>query len=80
MIRKWLVANDRLAGPKFIVGESYGGFRAPKLARRLEQIDGIGIDGLSGLSFLRHFNDEVRSQEGRICIDRVADRGGRRRQ
>jgi hypothetical protein len=35
--------------------------------------DGIGIDGLLGLSFLRHFNYEVRSQEGRICIDRVAD-------
>jgi len=34
--------------------------------------EGIGIDGLLGLSFLRHFNDEVRSQEGRICIDRVA--------
>ena len=46
VVRKWLVANDRLAGRKFIVGESYGGFRAPKLARRLEAKDGIAIDGI----------------------------------
>ena len=35
VVRKWLIANDRLASQKFIVGESYGGFRAPKLARKL---------------------------------------------
>jgi hypothetical protein len=34
--------------------------------------EGIGIDGLLGLSFLRYFNYEVRSQEGRILIDRIA--------
>ncbi|MEP6859967.1 MAG: retropepsin-like aspartic protease [Deltaproteobacteria bacterium] len=31
--------------------------------------EGIGIDGLLGLSFLRRFNYEVRSIEGRILID-----------
>ncbi len=45
-IRKWLTANKRLDSPKFIVGESYGGFRAPKLARRLQDKEGIGIEGL----------------------------------
>jgi carboxypeptidase C (cathepsin A) len=45
-IRKWLAANKRLESPKFIVGESYGGFRAPKLARRLQDEEGIGIAGL----------------------------------
>ena len=50
VVRKWLVANDRLASPKFIVGESYGGFRAPKLARHLESKDGIGIDGIVMIS------------------------------
>ncbi|WP_051953072.1 S10 family peptidase [Methylocapsa aurea] len=45
-IRKWLVANKRLESPKFIVGESYGGFRAPKLARRLQDQEGIGVAGL----------------------------------
>jgi len=32
--------------PEFIVGESYGGFRAPKLARRLQDEEGIGVEGL----------------------------------
>ncbi|MGH6823478.1 MAG: S10 family peptidase, partial [Methylocella sp.] len=45
-IRKWLAANKRLDSPKFIVGESYGGFRAPKLARRLQDEEGIGVSGL----------------------------------
>jgi len=34
--------------------------------------DGIGIDGLLGLSFLRRFNYEVRSEEGRIRVDRAS--------
>jgi carboxypeptidase C (cathepsin A) len=50
VIRKWLVANDRQLGPKFIVGESYGGFRAPKLAKKLEQAEGVGIDGIIMIS------------------------------
>ena len=50
VVRKWLVANNRLIGPKFIVGESYGGFRAPKLARKLETADGIGINGIVMIS------------------------------
>lgn len=45
-IRKWLAANDRLESPKFFVGESYGGFRGPKLARRLQDEEGIGLRGL----------------------------------
>ena len=46
VIRKWLDANKRLESPKFIVGESYGGFRAPKLARQLQDQEGIGVEGL----------------------------------
>jgi len=45
-IRKWLVANGRLASPKFIVGESYGGFRAPRIAKRLASDEGVGVEGL----------------------------------
>jgi carboxypeptidase C (cathepsin A) len=45
-IRKWMVSHNRLDSPKFIVGESYGGFRAPKLARKLQDNEGIGISGL----------------------------------
>jgi hypothetical protein len=31
---------------------------------------GIGIDGLLGRSFLRSFNYEIRSREGRILVAR----------
>lgn len=34
--------------------------------------EGFGIDGLLGLSFLRQFNYEIRSGEGRILVDRLA--------
>jgi carboxypeptidase C (cathepsin A) len=46
VIRKWLTAHNRLTSPKFLVGESYGGFRGPKLARRLQDQEGIGLRGL----------------------------------
>jgi len=45
-IRKWLTEHKRLESPKYIVGESYGGFRAPQLAYRLQDAEGIGIKGL----------------------------------
>lgn len=34
---------------------------------------GIGIDGLLGLSFLKRFNYEVRSIEGRILVERATE-------
>jgi carboxypeptidase C (cathepsin A) len=45
-IRRWLVAEQRLTSPKFIVGESYGGFRGPRLAEALATDQGVGIAGL----------------------------------
>jgi predicted aspartyl protease len=33
---------------------------------------GYGIDGLVGLSFLRRFNYEVRSAEGRLLVEEIA--------
>ncbi|MGO9134240.1 MAG: S10 family peptidase [Methylovirgula sp.] len=50
IIRKWLTENKRLESPKFIVGESYGGFRAPKVTFRLEDHEGIGITGIMMIS------------------------------
>lgn len=46
VIRKWLVARSRLASPKYIIGESYGGFRAAKLLEPLRKRENIGVDGL----------------------------------
>ena len=45
-VRQWLAANERFASPKFIVGESYGGFRGPRLAEALETKEGVGVSGL----------------------------------
>lgn len=45
-IRRWLVQAGRMASPKFLVGESYGGFRGPRLARSLAQSHGVGLAGL----------------------------------
>jgi carboxypeptidase C (cathepsin A) len=46
VIRRWLVVNGRLPSHKFILGESYGGFRGPRLAEELATKQGIGINGL----------------------------------
>ena len=35
--------------------------------------EGYGIDGLLGLSYLRHFNYEIRSAEGRILTARIGE-------
>ncbi|HET7882802.1 MAG TPA: septum formation initiator [Acetobacteraceae bacterium] len=34
-IRRWVVDYDRTVSPKYLLGESYGGFRVPRLAREL---------------------------------------------
>jgi carboxypeptidase C (cathepsin A) len=44
-MRKWIEKNGRQASKKFVAGESYGGFRAPKLAAKLDG-DGVGVSGL----------------------------------
>lgn len=45
-IRKWIEQNGRQRAPKFLVGESYGGMRALKVERALEQKQGVGVRGL----------------------------------
>jgi len=42
VIRKWIEKNGRQASAKFLVGESYGGFRVPKVARTLSSSQGVG--------------------------------------
>ena len=57
---RWCAAGSRRTGgcvsPKFIVGESYGGFRGPKLARNLLDSQGIGVSGLVLISPVLDFN------------------------
>ena len=42
--------NNRAASPKYLFGESYGGFRAAKTARALQRDQGIAISGIVMLS------------------------------
>jgi carboxypeptidase C (cathepsin A) len=49
VIRKWVQSNGRQASVKFLVGESYGGFRVPKVARTLVG-QGVGVRGLVMIS------------------------------
>jgi carboxypeptidase C (cathepsin A) len=42
----WLVKNGRMASPKYVVGESYGGFRAPAIAHYLQGQLGVGPSGV----------------------------------
>ena len=46
VIYKWLVQNGRMTSPKYIIGESYGGFRGPRLTYYLQTQLGVGINGL----------------------------------
>ena len=56
VIRRWSEANGRLASPKLLVGESYGGFRGPRLARRLAESEGVALRGLMLISPVLDFN------------------------
>ncbi len=68
-IRRWVEANGRGLSPKFIVGESYGGFRAPKIARVLQTDQGVGIDGLMLVSPVLDF---TRFDSGDSLLGHVA--------
>jgi carboxypeptidase C (cathepsin A) len=46
----YVAKNGRSASPKFILGESYGGFRAAKVARVLQDDQGIVTSGILMLS------------------------------
>lgn len=46
VVRRWLEENGRVLSPKVLVGESYGGFRGPRLVRALQRDEGIGIGAL----------------------------------
>lgn len=46
IVYDWLVLNDRLDSRKYVVGESYGGFRGPRIAHYLQSQLGIGVNGV----------------------------------
>src|ERR1700726_1895263 len=50
VIALYVAKNGRVSSPKFILGESYGGFRAAKVARAVQSEQGIVISGILMLS------------------------------
>ncbi|MDR3515837.1 MAG: septum formation initiator [Azospirillaceae bacterium] len=46
IVRLWLARNDRWGSPKYLAGESYGGFRSIFMARELQRHQGITVNGL----------------------------------
>jgi carboxypeptidase C (cathepsin A) len=46
VIYDWLVKNDRLSAKKYLVGESYGGFRGPRITHYLQSQLGVALNGV----------------------------------
>ena len=46
VIALYVANNARTSSPKYLLGESYGGFRAAKVARALQQDQGIFVSGI----------------------------------
>lgn len=46
IIYDWLVKNDRLSSRKYLVGESYGGFRGPRVTYYLQSQLGVALNGV----------------------------------
>lgn len=57
VIRRWLEKYDRLLSPKYVVGESYGGIRGPKVVHNLQSKQGVGVRGLVLVSPVLDFRD-----------------------
>ncbi|MGB7036886.1 MAG: carboxypeptidase [Xanthobacteraceae bacterium] len=50
VVALYVAKNGRASSPKFLLGESYGGFRAAKVARALQEDQGIVVSGIVMLS------------------------------
>jgi carboxypeptidase C (cathepsin A) len=46
IVYDWLVANGRMQSRKYLVGESYGGFRGPRITEYLQTSLGVAMSGV----------------------------------
>jgi carboxypeptidase C (cathepsin A) len=46
IVYDWLVKNGRLGSRKYLVGESYGGYRGPRITHYLQSQLGVALNGL----------------------------------
>jgi carboxypeptidase C (cathepsin A) len=51
-INNWLITYDRMASPKYLIGESYGTIRSAGLGSELQQRHGIDLNGIALISSL----------------------------
>jgi carboxypeptidase C (cathepsin A) len=59
VIYDWLVKNGRLGSRKYLVGESYGGFRGPRITHYLQAQLGVALNGVVLVSpYLNPAQDE----------------------
>ncbi|MHB1022420.1 MAG: S10 family peptidase [Acidobacteriaceae bacterium] len=57
IIYDWLVKNGRLTSRKYLVGESYGGFRGPRITYYLQSQLGVALNGVVLIS--PYLNPEI---------------------
>ena len=50
VVYDWLTASGRMTSRKYLVGESYGGYRVPRLAYYLQTKMGVGLAGITMVS------------------------------
>ena len=50
VIYDWLVKNERLTSKKYITGESYGGYRVPRITHYLQSQQGVAMNGVVAVS------------------------------
>ncbi len=50
VIYDWLLKNGRMTSRKYLVGESYGGFRGPRITEHLQTQLGVAMNGMVLLS------------------------------
>ena len=60
VIFEWLVKNERMQSRKYLVGESYGGFRGPRIVHYLQTQIGVAMNGVVLVS--PYLNPEIDSQ------------------
>ena len=63
IIYDWLVKNDRLQSRKYLIGESYGGFRGPRITEYLQTQLGVAMNGVVLLS---RYLDPAASEDGDV--------------
>jgi carboxypeptidase C (cathepsin A) len=76
VISLYVAKNNRAAGPIYLIGESYGGFRAAKVARALQRDYGIAVSGIVMLSPLLEawltFGDDQSALRAALALPSLA--------